>query len=370
MFGFDKRGTPLLLYPHEYTVCPQCARGRTVSQDYFRYAPVGFEATLRYENGTWFVLMGGNLDTEAADNFFQYLKAKVFRDEDTKKHDFVIDMEKVDFVSSTGIGVLLAFSEHKNKSVKLICRNKLKNILDRHLGGATKAFFELKNSLSAVLTDKDLYGRDMYSQTTARLLKVNKADLAQPTEYRRKELSIIEMAVGKDYVRKEVERMESYLKEAVFSDHLNIKSHKKYALPHYLFLEKALKGVGVFPSMLDYESVKFISLELVENSYEHGYNRDGNRLITVDFGTSEKGGEFFIRHTDYGKGFMKKGKSIIRGKGLSTIKNMFEDLGGTLSIEKAVPPDEKTKTFIKNTFPRLVLGKGTSITLTGDIILV
>lgn len=338
-------------------------------QEYFRYTPVGLEAIIRCEKDTWFILMGGNLDTDATDSLYKFLSGRIFLEDHKNKYNYVIDLEKVDFVSSTGLGLLLAVSDHKKKSVKLICKPELKKMIDRHLGGATKAFFELRDSLDAVLNDKDLYGRKTVSPTAARLLKENKAQLIQPTHYRRQELSIIEMAVGKEHVKKEVELMEGYLKEAIFSDQLNIKSHKKYALPHYLFVEKALKGVGIFPGKLSYEDVKFISLELMENSYEHGYGRDGNQLITVDFGTSEKAGEFHIRHTDYGAGFTKKGRSTIRGKGLTTIKSICEEIGGSLSIKHAVPPNEKTEKFIESHYKDITLGKGTTLTLTGGIIL-
>jgi stage II sporulation protein AB (anti-sigma F factor) len=120
-----------------------------------------------------------------------------------------------------------------------------------------------------------------------------------------------------------------------------------------IFFEKVFRDIAKFDQdEIDDGTLEMIAKELMTNAVLHGYNNNKEGVIEVSYTIDTV--KLEINVIDYGKGFPDTNKQLFPKTGLKLLENFFDNITITEAPKKEVQG--------------LILGKGTKITLTKNLI--
>ena len=277
------------------------------------------------------IVMVGSFDTEPAIDFRKYLQDEIFK----QRHNYIVDTELLEYISSTGISVLASFDSNKrlfalysefNDYIKRPC--KLVG-LDRLLK-FYKNLDELKDKVTSEFLDE---------------IKEYKhfAIVKAPRE---RWVKILLSYVPKEKAVSAIREMTPIIMQVEKAKSLSLPSDEKYAACLYKFMERVLyKEAKVPKEKITEDDLEFAAKEIFTNACRHGYRYSKEGIIDVEYDLKE--GEVVIDVIDYGTGI--KGVPM-GGKGIPMLRKIFD----AVFLTPAPKTEHKGITLGEGTKVRLV----------------
>jgi anti-anti-sigma factor len=284
---------------------------------------------------TCVVILSGSMDTNPVIDLYEKVRNIILR----QRYNIIVDLSRVEYISSTGLGLLLYL--YKNKKDALFLSSPPEVIL--------KPFKLLHiDDLFRYYENPD----DLLKEgIAAELVQILKQEVAQANtlQYTKRWVKILkDFLTSHDEVMKEIKQLSPYIMQADHQNSVTIPSDVKYACILYKFLNR------IFTKVLKYDEhevddllVELVSKELLTNAVKHGYGYNKEGVIEADFKVEHD--QLEINVIDYGKGISPsdRKKSMIQSHGIELLKKIFDEV--TLSDA----PKKKVS--------GLVLGKGTRV---------
>ncbi|TET20595.1 MAG: STAS domain-containing protein [Candidatus Cloacimonadota bacterium] len=284
------------------------------------------------------IIFSGSLDKEAVLKFRKKVERKVV----SKKFNFIIDLNHITYISSTGLGFLMYLSKYSNQFIFLSFPPEV----------IQKPFklLEMDEYFLFYSNPDELITRANIPEAIVQALKEETSIVE--IHYNKRWMNILRGYVqSHEEMMKEIDRMSDYIHQADHEDTLTIPSEEKYSAILYKYLHRILrKEAGISTEEIDNTLVELIAKELITNAVKHGYNYDKNGVIEICYSIDNK--QLLIAMTDYGKGFASPRPShdLFPSAGLKLLDRIFD----RVEIGKAA----------KKKVQGLVLGKGTHVRLT------
>ena len=172
-------------------------------------------------------------------------------------------------------------------------------------------------------------------------------------QYLSRWLKILRDYLAYEQVTDEIKILTPYIQKAEHADNITIPSDKKYSCVLYIFFEKVFRNIAKFDQEeIDDNTLEMMAKELMTNAVLHGYNNNKEGVVEASYTIDTIKLEISV--IDYGKGFPDTDKQLFPKTGLKLLENFFDNITITEAPKKEVQG--------------LVLGKGTKITLTKNLI--
>jgi anti-anti-sigma factor len=346
---------------------------------YFISREGNFEAIVRAEKDLCLVLLGGTADTNQAGELHDIIEREYLTGK--KAFNYIIDIEKLRYISSTGIGMLLGMLDDAKEFVAIASASeRMKKNLSTHgliqLGpdfGYIQAYDTLEDALKAKGAST------IFADISLNLKK----GLIEGIEYDYREQTILRAYMpraSEEELYKELKKMAAEYKKEIYadgknvSDEINVPSERKYSVVIFRFLKEAFKKANLYGEhKFDDDYLEITAKELTENAVMWGYKGRKDGVINCRYFLDNE--RLVIYYTDWGAGYspskMETLKSLIRfrisGEGLNRLQNLFDD--PIRPISPAPEVSKKTNNFISKNLKAFTPGKGTRITLVKYLIL-
>ncbi|GEM_PF-1095616 len=287
------------------------------------------------ELDTCVILLSGSLEPHTVSN----LREKVNSATIGKKYNFVVDMDGVTYISSTGLGFLMYLVKNR------------------------KEFVCLSKPGPAVLKPFDLLGiqhlfRYYHSIDDLEKQPGMPADVLSPLWVEKKVLTaslqqkqwvkILKDHLAARELTREIQSMSPYLEAAEHQDVLVLPADEKYASVLYKFLDRALgRAVEKGGQPLDATTMEIVAKELMANSVKHGYGYQTGGMVEASFRVDDSRLE--ITFADHGRGYAPSPPSddALPSAGVEMLRKVFDELA-------IGEPSQKLS-------DGLVLGRGTMV---------
>ncbi len=340
---------------------------------YFINREGNFEAIIRSEKDLCVVLLGGTADTNQAGELHDIIEREYLTGK--KEFNYIVDIEKLRYISSTGIGILLGMHDDAKEFAAIASASKrMKNNLSTHgLIQPDPAFSYLQeyDTLENALKTKG--ASTIFTDISLNL----KNGLMEGVEYAYREQTILKGYIpraSEEELYKELKKMAAEYKKKIYtdgknvSDEINVPSERKYAVVIFRFLKEVFKKANLFGEHgFNDDHLEIIAKELTENAVMWGYK--GRRYGVINCRYFLDNERLVIYYTDWGSGYspskIKTLKSLIRfrtaGEGLNRLQGLFDN--PIRPISPAPKMGRKAKDFISKNLNAFTPRKGTKITL-------
>jgi anti-anti-sigma factor len=286
---------------------------------------------------TCVILLSGTMEPHTV----SHLRDKVNSATIGKKYNYIVDMDGVTYISSTGLGFLMYLVKNRKDSVYL-----------SKPGPAVLKPFDLlgiQHLFSYYHALEDLEKKPGLPSEVLSPLWVEKKVLAASLQQKQWVKILKDHLVARELTR-EIQSMSPYLEAAERQDAIVLPADEKYASVLYKFLDRAL-GLAVERGgePLDAATIEIISRELMANSIKHGYGYQTGGVVEVGFKFEDD--QIAITFTDHGRGYAPSAPSddALPSAGLELMRKVFDELA------IGEPPQKLSD--------GLVLGKGTMVRL-------
>jgi anti-anti-sigma factor len=285
--------------------------------------------------GVCAILLSGSVDTHAVPQLHDKVKAVAAG----QRYNYIVDLDGVTYISSTGLGFLMYLYKQKREFIYLSNPRaailKPFNLIDiKNLFHYYHLVDELKRQTGM---PDDAITSIMEQKKTLRAMKPRKRGLEILADYLDNENELYE-----------IRRMTPYIHAAEHQDTFLLPAEEKYASVLYVFLDR------VFGRAKDYSgepinegTVELVAKELMTNAVKHGYGHQPGGMVEVGYQADRKKVE--ITFTDHGKGCLPGvGKEDgLPPMGLDILRKIFDEL--------TISDAPRTKAA------GLVLGPGTTV---------
>jgi anti-anti-sigma factor len=280
-------------------------------------------------------IFGGSMDTHPILEFQEKIKYDVL----IASYNFIIDVRRVTYISSSGLGFLMYMLKYKRETVFLSQPPEviLKPFNLLGIGEFFKFYRDFDELAQIAALPKEFCDS----------LK-NEVKSFSDVQYKDAWVKVLKDYLALEEVSKEMEKMASYIKHADTANSITLPSEEKYACILYKFLDRVLnREVNLGPNSIDAVTVELVAKELMENAVQHGYDFHSGGVVESDFKVD--GNKLEISVIDYGRGFSAGGtsKSTLPPTGLQLIRKIFDEVLITDAPRKRVHG--------------LILGKGTHV---------
>lgn len=283
------------------------------------------------------LVLNGSMDTEPVIELQNEIEAmKIVR-----KYDFIIDINNVQYLSSTGLGFLLYLMK--------IRKNVLFISYPPDMVMRSIALLNLDEVFMFYRTYEELRNNAAIPDIIVQILQ-KRLEKSRRTEYRKRWVKILRDYLAHMEVVQEIQRMGPYIKQAEYENSITVPSEEKYACILYKFFERIFNRiVQINPNDVDDWTIELIAKELMTNAVKHGYNYRKNGVVEANYVLND--GTIEINVIDYGKGFSPSPdtSSTLPSAGLKLLRKIFDEI----IIAEAPKKDIRG----------LVLGSGTMVTL-------
>jgi anti-sigma regulatory factor (Ser/Thr protein kinase) len=260
------------------------------------------EGAIFFEGHLCVMVLAGRMETDSANELGFRLREKGYLGTFTE-YDFIVDIEKVNFIASSGLKFLVSLSGVKRNFFKMSrSPNRLNRIMESHgLYALSEGFDSLGRMLGSAGASQELIQKAM-----ARKEGMN------PPRFSSREYNILTGSVGdkrnvSDVLKDMYTRVPGF---NVTGEEIIVPAEKIYAAFVYKYLLYILNArCGLLdkniygPAALDEEMVEFTSVELVNNAITHGYGGKTNNIIVVRHRIDPGSRKLYIYFVDLGKGY-------------------------------------------------------------------
>ncbi|UCD83335.1 MAG: hypothetical protein JSU92_08390 [Deltaproteobacteria bacterium] len=345
---------------------------------YFISREGNFEAIVRSEKDLCLVLLGGTADTNQAGELHDIIEKGYLTGK--KAFNYIIDLEKLRYVSSTGIGILIGMRNDAKEFVAIASASeRMKKNLSTHgliQIGPDVSYIQEYDSLKDALKAKG-------ASTIFTDISINlKMGLVEGIEYDHREQTILKAYLpraSKEEVYKELKKMAGYEKEIYVdeknvSDEINVPSERKYAVVIFRFLKEAFKRANLYgENKFDDDYLEITAKELTENAVMWGYKGRRDGVINCRYSLDNE--RLVIHYTDWGAGYSPSSIETLKdligfrtaGEGLNRLQGLFDD--PIRPLGPAPEMSNKTNDFIAKNLKGFTPGKGTRVTLVKYLVL-
>ncbi len=280
----------------------------------YRYEFRQMKVFMNFERfqGVWGFVFSGALDTEPSSRLFKWVKENCFK----RKYNYIVDLNNVNFCSSTAIRLFTAFTKNYNEFVLF---SKLAKNIERP--------FKLIGLDKFLTFYEDLVELPSKFNVSEELIKVMRTQVAETLSFaltRRSWLEILGAYVPREKLMKEAQKLSPYLTEARHSKSLLLPAKYEYIPVVYVFLTRIFYDVAGFSKEeVGEDIIEFIAKELMSNAIRYGYDYRLDGYIEVSYEINQK--FLMIDFIDWGKGIGKgaKKKDAI---GLHLLKRIFDKI--------------------------------------------
>lgn len=286
------------------------------------------------------MVLTGSMDTLPVLEFREVMKDKLL----VRRYDFVIDLSRVTYLSSTGLGFLMFLAGHKKDTVFL--SSPRKNIAKPLKVLGIHPMFKFYDSVED-LKEKIAISEEI--NTFLMSARTSDHDILYHDRWQkilRDHLAYVE-------ITDEMEKLQPYLMQADNNDTITLPSDTKYTCILYRFMARVFRDVAKFDkNELDDADIEMIAKELMDNAVRHGYDNNKEGIVEANYRMDSR--KLEINVIDYGKGFTSSFNDTFPATGLKLVEKFFDKL----EINEA--PEKKVKGF--------VAGKGTMVTMIKNLI--
>jgi anti-anti-sigma factor len=306
-----------------------------ITKESFDFA--GFHADLFFHEGARIcaIILNGSMETQPV----LELREKIREHTMIKRYNFIVDLSRVTYISSTALALLMFLAGRKNEFIYLSSPRKDIARPIKILG--------IHDMFSFYDHIEDLFEAASIPDEMVEFMKHQLEPKVEETIHNRW-LKILRDYLSYVKIVELVDSMKPYIEQADTGKSIAIPSDEMYTCILYKFLERIIRKVAKFdPGEISDATIEMISKELMANSVRHGYNYQKEGLVEAYYGIDAE--KFEIRIIDYGKGFTPSQGKTYPSVGLRLLEKIFD----RMTVSDA-PQKETTS---------LVLGKGTQISL-------
>jgi anti-anti-sigma factor len=289
------------------------------------------------EEGICVLVLNGSMDTEPIIKLQSEIEGLGIG----RTYDFIIDVNNVQYISSTGLGFLLYLMK--------IRRNFLFISYPPDVVMRSIALLNLDEVFMFYRTFEELRDNAAIPDIIVQILQ-KRLERSRRAEYRKRWVKILRDYLAHMEVVQEIQKMGPYIQQADYGDSITVPSEEKYACILYKFFDRIFnKVIRASPDEIDDWTIELIAKELMTNAVKHGYNYRKNGVVEANYAFDD--GTIEINVIDYGRGFSPSpgASSALPSAGLKILRRIFDE------IIIAEAPKKKIQ--------GLVLGNGTMVTL-------
>jgi len=281
------------------------------------------------------ILLSGSMDTHVVPQ----LQDRVTAVAAGQRYNFIVDLDEVSYISSTGLGFLMFLQKRQRDFV----------YLSNPRPAVMKPFnlFDIKSLFRYFQLVEDLCGQAGISDAVLAAVREQKGAM-RALQPRKRGLEILADYLDNEKELYEVRRMTPYIHAAEHKDAITLPAEEKYASVLYMFLDRVLGRSNTYRGEpLDEGTIELIAKELMTNAVKHGYGHQPGGLVEVGYVTGPARIE--ISFTDRGRGYAPgaRPEDGLPSAGLVLLRKLFDEL----TISEAPPGGAEG----------LVLGKGTMV---------
>ncbi len=281
------------------------------------------------------IILKGSMDTEPIIKLQGIIKDKAM----PFQYDYVVDLNGVTFIGSTGLGFLMTMVKMKRNFVFVSYPDESISKPFRLLG---------VNFLFRYYLNFD----DLKKETTipSTIIDFLKKEVGPGKEIKHHErwVKILADYLTNEQLWEEIQAMDPYIHQSKYLDNIVMKSETKYACILYEFMNRILNEVtNIDKTEINEDTVELLAKELISNAVHHGYGDVKDGTIEADYKLDQE--KLIINVTDYGQGFNQPPENITDTLGLQIVKKVFD----VVEFHDAPKKQVEGK----------VLGKGTTVRL-------
>lgn len=301
------------------------------------YTNLSAEFLFFEEEGICVLVLNGSMDTQP----ILKLQQEVENQSIERKYDFVIDINNVQYISSTGLGFLLHLMKLR--------RNFLFMTYPPEMVMRSISLLNLDEVFMFFRTYEELRNNAAIPDIIVQILQ-KRLEKSRRAQYRKRWVRILRDYLAHMEVVQEIQRMGPYIQQADYANAISVPSEEKYACILYKFFDRIFtKVIQGNPGDIDDWTIELIAKELMTNAVKHGYNYRKNGVVEANYVLDD--GTIEINVIDWGKGFSTTPNSsgTLPSSGLKILRKIFDEI-----IIAEAP---------KKDIQGLVLGNGTMVTL-------
>lgn len=286
------------------------------------------------------MVLSGAMDTEPIMEFRNKFKERIL----VHRYDFIVDLDRVTYISSTALGFLMFLASHKKNTVYLSTpqKNVAKPIKILGIHSMFKSYDRI-DELKEKITIPD----------TVLEYVAEPSSVQKHVQYLSRWLKILRDYLAYVQITEEINKLTPYIQQAEQANNITLPSDEKYTCVLYIFLEKVFREIAKFDQdEVDDDMLEMMAKELMSNSVVHGYNYNKEGVVEANYTIDTIKLELNI--IDYGKGFSDTNQQLFPKTGLQLLEKFFDNISFADAPKKEVQG--------------LVLGKGTKVTLTKNLI--
>ncbi|MRR08818.1 STAS domain-containing protein [bacterium] len=283
------------------------------------------------------ILLSGSMDTHVVAQLREKTDAVIAG----RRFNFVVDLDGVSYVSSTGLGFLMNLLRRKRDYV----------FLSNPRPAVLKPFnlFDVTNLFSYYRSVDDLVRQPGVPAEVVADIRSQKESVRALGPHKRG-LEILADYLENEEELHEIQRMTPYIHAAEQQDRITLPAEEKYASVLYMFLERAFSRAGECAGEpIDDQTVELVAKELMTNAVKHGYHHRHGGMVRASYATDPA--KIVITFTDHGTGYAPAAPDDdgLPAAGLQLLRRLFDEL--TIGEADAAAAEG------------LVLGKGTTVRL-------
>ena len=281
------------------------------------------------------IFLSGPFETAAA----MQLRAKVNALTAGKRFNFIVDLDGLSYISSTGLGFLVYLAKNKRDFVYL-----------SRLKPAIKTPFDLLGIEKLFRFYTHIYDLDKAPEVPKQALSaiwVEKQEMLS-ARHQRRWLDILKDYLSEEGLAREIQELSPYLAAANQDKAITLPAQLKYASVLYKFLDRALSPEsGYRGEPIDDALIEMAAKELMTNAIRHGYDNRPGGMVEVSF--SAEPDRLIVTFSDNGQGYAMSQPEdyALPPSGLELLRKIFDEV--TISAADREKP------------AGLVLGRGTMI---------
>ena len=282
------------------------------------------------------VILKGSMDTLPVTTLMRMFKENVL----PYLYNFVVDLQGVTFIGSTGFSLLMTIVRFKRDFIFVSYPDADISKPFRLLG--INSLFRYYMTVDELKSEPSI---------TATMIESLKKHLGTPKEIQHHErwVKILSDFLDDEPLWKELQQLDPYVNQAEYTSEVTLPSEEKYACILYRFLRRIFNEAPVaVKDAFDDNTIELIVKELMSNAVQHGYEGKKDGVVEAMYKTDRDKIEISI--IDYGRGYPQKPDDTSASLGLELINKIFD------KVEIAEAPQKKVT--------GLVLGKGTTVRMT------